>query len=59
MHGGNADTWHNCTYENCTLVVEKKLNVQLVFMNPNLVAHYNNNATPQKVMYKLLYLKHI
>ncbi len=49
MHGGNADTWHNCTYENCSLVVEKLFNVQLVFMNPNLVARYNYNATPQKV----------
>jgi hypothetical protein len=49
MDGGNAYTWHNRTYESCMLVVKKLFNVQFIFNNPNLVAHYNYNVTPHKV----------
>jgi hypothetical protein len=69
MDDGNVDTWHNHTYESCMLIVEKLLNVEFIFDNLNLIAHYNYNATPQKVKhswllckygaYKLPYMKHI
>ncbi len=38
MDARNAETWRNRMYESYTLVVEKLLNVQLVFNNLNLVA---------------------
>jgi hypothetical protein len=64
MNGGNVNTWRNCTYESCTLVVKK------FFNNPNLVAHYNYNVIHQKSqnvidymrkygVYKLPYMKDI
>jgi hypothetical protein len=49
MDDGNVDTWHNRMYESCMLIVEKLLNVEFIFNNPNLITHYNYNATPQKV----------
>ncbi len=54
MDDGNVDTWHNRTYESCTLVVKRLFNVQFIFNNPNLVAHYNYNVIPQKVKRILL-----
>ncbi len=49
MDDGNVDTWHNRTYESCMLIVEKLFNVEFIFNNPNLIVHYNYNATLQQV----------
>ncbi len=51
MDGENADTWHNHTYKSCTLVAKQLFNMQSIFNNCKLVAHYNHNATLQKVKY--------
>jgi hypothetical protein len=49
MDSGNVDTWCNHIYESYMLIVEKLFNVSLIFNIPNLVAHYNYNATFQKL----------
>ncbi len=44
MNGGNENTWHNHAYESGMLVAKKLFNVEFIFNNPNLVAHYNYNT---------------
>ncbi len=45
MDNGNVDTWCNCMYESCTLIVKKVAQCVAHFNNFNLVAHYNYNVT--------------
>ncbi len=59
MDGWHVDIWCNCTCESYRLIAKKLFNVQFIFNNPNLVACYNYNATPQKVKNQLITCKYM